>query len=156
MCEVTTMAKMFKWIGVILILSISVYYGIKAVDAQKYTYKVIESGYVSDFESIVLDSFEEYENFIDYKVEDTSMNYKDKIKKDKYNKDFFKNNSLALAFKPCHPSDVVAAVNLLHTGNHLNIMTTIQYAEAESMTDEISGFIVLVEVGKDVEEVSIY
>ena len=35
-------------------------------------------------------------------------------------------------------------------------MTTIQYAEAESMTDEISGFIVLVEVGKDVEEVSIY
>ena len=68
------MAKMFKWIGVILILSISVYYGIKAVDAQKYTYKVIESGYVSDFESIVLDSFEEYENFIDYKVEDTSMN----------------------------------------------------------------------------------
>ena len=36
-------------------------------------------------------------------------------------------------------------------------MTTIQYASGEeAMTDEISGFIVLVEVGKDVEEVSIY
>ena len=106
---------------------------------------------MENFNLNVMDNLFKYINFLFRQYVWLGLNILNK-----YNKDFFKNNSLALAFKPCHPSDVVAAVNLLHTGNHLNIMTTIQYAEAESMTDEISGFIVLVEVGKDVEEVSIY
>ena len=104
-----------------------------------------------------LRTYDEYKNLISLDDEDSSKAYVSKIERSEYDKDFFEKNSLALAFKSYHPSDALAAVNLLHTGAHLNIMTTIQYASGEeAMTDEISGFIVLVEVGKDVEEVSIY
>ena len=151
------MVKKLKWIGIIIIIGISIFYGVKSLDRQKYYHRVIESGYVSDFDTMIIDTYDEYKNLISLDDEDSSKAYVSKIERSEYDKDFFEKNSLALAFKSYHPSDALAAVNLLHTGAHLNIMTTIQYASGEeAMTDEISGFIVLVEVGKDVEEVSIY
>lgn len=150
------MKKSIKWIGIIFLIAIASFYGSKVADGQKYTYRIIEGGYISDFEAVVIDSYEDYEEFISDDTGASLTEYIESIKRDKYDKNYFKNKSLALVFKSCHPSDSVLDVNFLRLGKTLNIMAAIKTNQNEAYTDVISGFIVLVEVEKDVKDVSIY
>ena len=61
------MVKKLKWIGIIIIIGISIFYGVKSLDSQKYYHRVIESGYVSDFDTMIIDTYDEYkkETFFD-------------------------------------------------------------------------------------------
>ena len=65
------MVKKLKWIGIIIIIGISIFYGVKSLDSQKYYHRVIESGYVSDFDTMIIDTYDEYKNLISLDDEDS-------------------------------------------------------------------------------------
>lgn len=134
------------FIGLIVSASIivSVIIGVNYVINGKDTEcKVIESGYVSDFEDKVISTYDEYMEFCEYaKDEDFNAEYSC------YNKSYFNKKSLAVLFYSIHPDDEFNGISSLKLGNTLYVKPEIEYSN--SPTTVISGVVVMIEVNKNI------
>lgn len=143
-----------KKIAIVLIIIIAIIYGYKSTVGNDYKYSIINSGYISDIDTVLIKSYNEYTKFLE-NYEDRIQDNLSKLKKTSYTEEFFKNKSIVIAFKSMHPEDEVIEVNLLKQGSTLHIHPMIQ-ASQTAVTDVISGILIVAEVDKTIEEVSIY
>ena len=143
-----------KKIAIVLIIIIAIIYGYKSTVGNDYKYSIINSGYISDIDTVLIKSYNEYTKFLE-NYEDRIQDDLSKLKKTSYTEEFFKNKSIVIAFKSMHPEDEVIEVNLLKQGSTLHIHPMIQ-ASQTAVTDVISGILIVAEVDKTIEEVSIY
>lgn len=146
--------EVVKKIALVLIIVIAIFYGYKSTVGNDYKYSVINSGYLSDIDTVLINSYSEYTKFLE-NYEEKIKDDISKLKKTSYTEEFFKNKSIAIAFKSIHPDDEVIEVNLLKQGSTLHVHPMIQ-ASQTAITDVISGILIVTEVDKTIEEVSIY
>lgn len=141
--------KNVKFIIIVAAIIFFMVIGYKSVNTKGMSYKVLDVGYMDGMESRVIATYTDYLGLLEELDEDDKKEIENK-----YDKEYFNKNSLAFAYKDCHPDDTIMEVNFLIMGDHLNVMAVAQ--RTESATDVISGVAVLVEVDKTVTEVSIY
>lgn len=143
-----------KKIAIVLIIVIAIFYGYKSTVGNDYKYSVINSGYISDIDTVLIKSYSEYTKFLE-NYEDRIQDDLSKLKKTSYTEEFFKNKSIAIAFKSIHPEDEILEVNLLKQGSTIHIHPMIQVSQT-AVTDVISGILIVTEVDKTIEKVNIY
>lgn len=117
-------------------------------------YKVIYDGYISDFDSIIISNMDEYNEFMSDSNE-WNKEYKQKIFSIKYNESYFKNKSLALIFITTGTSmNKFIGVDISTANNTLIVEPNIKYA-SDTVTMDITGKLILVEVDKSVTNIEI-
>lgn len=117
-------------------------------------YKVIYDGYISDFDSIIISNMDEYNEFMSGSDE-WNKEYKQKISSIKYNESYFKNKSLALIFITTGTSmNKFIGVDISTDNNTLIVEPNIKYASG-TVTMDITGKLVLVEVDKSVTNIEV-
>ena len=117
-------------------------------------YKVIYDGYISDFDNIIISNMDEYNEFMSDSNE-WNKEYKQKISSIKYNESYFKNKSLALIFITTGTSmNKFIGVDISTANNTLIVEPNIKYA-SDTVTMDITGKLILVEVDKSVTNIEI-
>lgn len=118
-------------------------------------YKVIYDGYISNFDNIIIYSVDEYNEF----MSDSSKlaeAYKQKISSNKYNKNYFKNKSIALIFISTGSSmNKFNGVDLSNKNDTLIVKPNIEYAGGGIVTADINGKLLLVEIGKNITKIEL-
>lgn len=117
-------------------------------------YKVIYDGYISDFDNIIISNMDEYNEFMSDSNE-WNKEYKQKISSIEYNESYFKNKSLALIFITTGTSmNKFIGVDISTANNTLIVEPNIKYA-SDTVTMDITGKLILVEVDKSVTNVEV-
>lgn len=135
-------------ISVILIIGLSYY-----LYSENKEYKIIDSGYISNFNNIIISNVNDYNEFMRDSNEG-DKEYKQKISSSKYNEKYFEDKSLALVFITTgNSANKLTGVDLSTNNNTLLVKPNIDYAEA-IMTD-ITGKLVLVEIDKNITQIEV-
>ena len=147
------MNKKMKKILIIVVLIVSVGFGIWLVPKKDSNYIVIKNGY-SSYKSKIISDYTEYIEFVDY-IESENKNYGEKYKFDsnKYNEKYFDNKSLAIINIITGSSgNELKNIDISVTGNLLVCKVDIDYV---GISDDITGKLLLIEVDKSVTDFKI-
>ena len=110
-------------------------------------YRVISR--YSEEENIIISDIEEYEEFI----ENSNLQ---EIHLDKYNEQFFKGKSLAIAFINTSSGSIEIIIDDIKVaGNKLNIEYSLKHPESGIGTMDMSGKIIVVEVNKNINKINL-
>lgn len=123
------------------------------IDNKGYKYKIIYSGYISDFDNIIISSIDDYNEFM-IDSNERNKKYKQKISSNKYNEKYFENKSLALVFIATgSSSDTFIGVDISTDNNILIVKPKIDYANVG--TTDMTGKLILVEIDKSITQIEI-
>ena len=116
-------------------------------------YKIIDSGYISDLDNIIISSIDDYNEFMRDSNE-WNKEYKQKISSNKYNEKYFEDKSLALVFiSTGNSSNTFKGVDISTDNNILIIKPNIDYGNG--VMDNITGKLILVEIDKSITQVEV-
>ena len=134
--------------GIIMIIGLSYF----LYTANK-GYKIIDSGYISDLDNIIISSIDDYNEFMRDSNE-WNKEYKQKISSNKYNEKYFEDKSLALVFiSTGNSSNTFKGVDISTDNNILIIKPNIDYGNG--VMDNITGKLILVEIDKSITQVEV-
>ncbi len=134
--------------GIIMIIGLSYF----LYTANK-EYKIIDSGYISDFDNIIISSIDDYNEFMRDSNE-WNKEYKQKISSNKYDEKYFEDKSLALVFiSTGNSSNTFKGVDISTDNNILIIKPNIDYGNG--VMDNITGKLILVEIDKSITQIEV-
>ena len=134
--------------GIIMIIGLSYF----LYTANK-EYKIIDSGYISDLDNIIISSIDDYNEFMRDSNE-WNKEYKQKISSNKYNEKYFEDKSLALVFiSTGNSSNTFKGVDISTDNNILIIKPNIDYGNG--VMDNITGKLILVEIDKSITQIEV-
>lgn len=134
--------------GIIMIIGLSYF----LYTANK-GYKIIDSGYISDLDNIIISSIDDYNEFMRDSNE-WNKEYKQKISSNKYNEKYFEDKSLALVFiSTGNSSNTFKGVDISTDNNILIIKPNIDYGNG--VMDNITGKLILVEIDKSITQIEV-
>lgn len=114
-------------------------------------YKIIDSGYISDFYNMIISSINDYNEFMNDSNEGNKK-YKQKISSNKYNEKYFEDKSLALVFiYTGNSSNTFNGVDISTDDNILIVRPNIDYGNG--ITDDVTGKLILVEIDKNITQI---
>ncbi len=117
-------------------------------------YKIIDSGYISDFDNMIVSNINDYNKFMADSSE-WNKEYKQKISSNKYNEKYFENKSLALIFIVTgSSSNTFIGVDISTDDNILVLKPNIDYKKG-TVTDDITGKLILVEIDKNITQIEV-
>ena len=117
-------------------------------------YKIIDSGYISNFDNMIITNINDYNKFM---ADSNELNkeYKQKISSNKYNEKYFENKSLALIFIVTgSSSNTFIGVDISTDDNILVLKPNIDYKKG-TITDDITGKLILVEIDKNITQIEV-
>ncbi len=117
-------------------------------------YQIVYSGYISDFDTMVISNINDYNEFM---VDSNEWNkeYKRKISSAKYNEKYFENKSLALVFiSTGSSSNTFNGVDISTNSNTLIVKPNIDYSKG-TVTLDITGKLILIEINKNITNIEI-
>lgn len=134
--------------GIIMIIGLSYF-----LYTANREYKIIDSGYISDFDNIIISSIDDYNEFMRDSNE-WNKEYKQKISSNKYNEKYFEDKSLALVFiSTGNSSNTFNGVDISTDNNILIIKPNIDYGNG--VMDNITGKLILVEIDKSITQIEV-
>ena len=112
-------------------------------------YTIIKNGY-SSYKSKIISNYQEYQEFVNYiNKENESYGKVYNFNSNKYNKNYFNNNSLAIInIVTGNRSNTLKNIDISITGDTLVCKANIEYGGG--ITDDINGKLILVEIDKSV------
>lgn len=119
-------------------------------------YITIEMGY-SEYDSEIISNYQEYQKLVKYTEEQKRIyGTKYDFNIDKYNEDYFKDNSLAIInVVTGSGSNRLNAINMYIKDNILICNLDIDFADTDIVTTDINGELLLVEIDKAVKDYKI-
>lgn len=112
-------------------------------------YTIIKNGY-SSYESKIISSYQEYQEFANYiDKENEAYGKVYNFNSNKYNENYFNNNSLAIInIVTGNGSNKLKNIDISIIGDTLVCKANIEYGDG--ITDDINGKLILVEIDKSV------
>ena len=150
----TKFIKVKNYKAIIIMFAIIVAIGLIyfVYTASKY-YKIIDSGYISDFDNIIISNINDYNKFMADSSE-WDKKYKQKISSNKYNQKYFENKSLALiSIVTGSSSNTFIGVDISTDDNILILKPNIEYKGG--ITADITGKLILVEIDKNITRIEV-
>ena len=143
--------KVKNYKAIIIMFAIIVTIGlVYFVYTSNKNYKIIDSGYISDFDNMIISNINDYNKFMA-----DSKEYKQKISSNKYNEKYFENKSLALIFIVTgSSSNTFIGVDISTDDNILVLKPNIDYKKG-TVTDDITGKLILVEIDKNITQIEV-
>ncbi len=135
--------------GIIMIVGLTYF-----VYTANKDYKIVYSGYISDFDNVIISSINDYNEFMADSNE-SNKEYKQKISSNRYNEKYFENKSLALIFITTgSSSNRFIGVDISTDNSILTVKPNIDYANG-TVTDDITGKLILVEIDKNITQIEV-
>lgn len=143
------MSKKVKIILSIIILIVLLGVVIFFVRRTDTDYTIIKNGY-SSYESKIISNYQEYQEFANYiDKENEAYGKVYNFNSNKYNENYFNNNSLAIInIVTGNSSNKLKNIDISITGDTLVCKANIEYGDG--ITDNINGKLILVEIDKSV------
>lgn len=136
---------------IIIIVTIGLVYFVFTANEN---YKIIDSGYISDFDNMIISNINDYNEFM-VDANEWNKKYKQKIFSSKYNEKYFENKSLALVFIVTGSStNKFIGVDISMNDTILTVNPKIDYAKG-AVTDDITGKLILVEIDKNITQIKV-
>ena len=147
----TKFIKVKNYKAIIIMFAIIITIGlVYFVYTSNKNYKIIDSGYISDFDNMIISNINDYNKFMA-----DSKEYKQKISSNKYNEKYFENKSLALIFIVTGSnSNTFIGVDISTDDNILVLKPNIDYKKG-AVTDDITGKLILVEIDKNITQIEV-
>ena len=151
----TKFIKVKNYKAIIIMLAIIITIGlVYFVYTASKNYKIIDSGYISDFDNMIIANINDYNKFMADSNE-WNKEYKQKISSNKYNEKYFENKSLALIFIVTgSSSNTFIGVDISTDDNILVLKPNIDYKKG-TVTDDITGKLILVEIDKNITQIEV-
>lgn len=112
----------------------------------------MDSDYISDFDNIILSNMDEYHDFMS-DSEEWGKEYKLELSSDKYDEAYFEDKSIGLIYVNIGSSmNEWIGVKISNNDNTLIVEPNIKWATG-IVTDDITGKLILVEVGKNITKI---
>ena len=153
-CLLTKFIKAKNYKVIIIMFAIIITIGlVYFIYTTSKNYKIIYSGYISDFDNMIISNFNDYNEFMADSNE-INAKYKQKISSTKYNKKYFENKSLALIFIAIgNSSNILNKVDISTDGNILTIIPNTD--DKNTPRDDITGKLILVEIDKNISKIEL-
>ena len=151
----TKFIKVKNYKTIIIMVAIIITIGlVYFVYTSNKNYKIIDSGYISDFDNMIISNINDYNRFMADSNE-WNKEYKQKISSNKYNEKYFENKSLALIFIVTgSSSNTFIGVDISTDDNILVLKPNIDYKKG-TVTDDITGKLILVEIEKNITQIEV-
>ena len=151
----TKFIKVKNYKTIIIMVAIIITIGlVYFVYTSNKNYKIIDSGYISDFDNMIISNINDYNRFMADSNE-WNKEYKQKISSNKYNEKYFENKSLALIFIVTgSSSNIFIGVDISTDDNILVLKPNIDYKKG-TVTDDITGKLILVEIEKNITQIEV-
>ena len=151
----TKFIKVKNYKAIIIMFAIIITIGlVYFVYTSNKNYKIIDSGYISDFDNMIISNINDYNRFMADSNE-WNKEYKQKISSNKYNEKYFENKSLALIFIVTgSSSNTFIGVDISIDDNILVLKPNIDYKKG-TITDDITGKLILVEIDKNITQIEV-
>ena len=149
----TKLIKVKNYKAIIIMFAIIVAIGlVYFVYTANKNYKIIDSGYISDFDNMIISNINDYNKFMADSSE-WDKKYKQKISYNKYNQKYFENKSLALiSIVTGSSSNTFIGVDISTDDNILILKPNIEY---KGITADITGKLILVEIDKNITQIEV-